>query len=111
MAKVDIDAVQKWLEKRWLDIGHDKDKGSMLFNPKHIAASLGISLWEVKTQLRYLRSIGIVGYKFFTDTMNYCNCFNESQNHCECEPVPFGGGYWSWYFNNWHKNKVYEPDN
>lgn len=109
MTTLDKDAVQKYLEKRWLDTGMNHDKPSMLFYPQRLAWATGLSLHQVKQQLRHLRTLGIVGYCWFEDNMNYCNCINESNNHCECEYVPFGNGYWAWYFNNWHKNKKYKP--
>lgn len=105
---IDQHAVQKYLEKTWVDKGHDNDNRTMHFRPAVIAEHTGLSLHQVKKQLKTLRLVGIVGFKWFEDNMNYCNCINESNNHCECEYVPFGNGYWAWYFNNWHKNKIYE---
>ena len=105
MRDIDKNAVQKYLEKRWVDTGVDKD-ATMFFTAKRIAMATKLSLWQVKTQLRGLRSFGIVGYKWFRDDMNYCNCLNESQSECECHYEPFSEGGFSWYFRNWHKNKL-----
>jgi len=97
--------VKEYLEKRHTNLGKEKGE-TILFDALSISNRTGLSLWKVKKQLRNLRIMGIVGYKWFEDNANYCPCY---EHECECEQVPFGNGYWSWYFNNWHNdNRGYE---
>ena len=80
-----------------------KDKtarGTFFFSSKLLAVAVNISLYKTKKVLTSLRKRGIVKWECDYDDTDYCKCFNENQNHCECpEENPLDRVRWYWTFN------------